>query len=494
MNARAGFRLALVVSAAMVSSFACSPQGEQEAPQRNGPPNIVILFADDLGYGDLGSYGNPSIDTPVIDKLASEGLRWTDFYAMASLCSPSRGSLLTGRVPVRSGLYGRRRSVLFPGNQGGMPDEELTLAEGLKSAGYDSIAIGKWHLGDRPEYYPTRHGFDEWLGLPYSNDLAWAGPGGDSDRAAVSRESRSSNPDWRKWNVALIHSKRDGSEFVDTIVEQPVDQTMLTQRYTEAAVEFIERHADGETPFLLYLPYTMPHVPLFASESFLGTSRRGLYGDTVEEIDWSVGQIRETLERLGLAENTLLVFTSDNGPWTPIMGRNAGSTGPLSGGKASTWEGGFRVPAVFWWPGVIEPRTVHDIGTAMDLYTTAFALAGVPLPDDRVVDGVDLSPVIGNTGHSPRNSLPYYASGELRAYREGRYKIHFVTQGPGNTRPRVVHETPLLFDLGVDPAEEFDLAAEMPDVLDRVVRAARAHQASFEMAESIFDRGVPGND
>jgi uncharacterized sulfatase len=395
---------------------------------------------------------------------------------------------------VRSGLYGRRRSVLFPGNDGGMPAEELTLAEALATAGYASIAIGKWHLGDRPEYFPTRHGFDEWLGLPYSNDLAWAGPGGDSDRAATVRESRSQNPDWRKWNVPLIHSVREGRRYADTIIEEPVNQATLTQRYTEAAVEFIERHADGEAPFFVYVPYTMPHVPLFASEGFRGRSARGLYGDTVEEIDWSVGQIRDALERFGLAQNTLLVFTSDNGPWAPIMGRNAGSTGLLSGGKASTWEGGMRVPAVFWWPGVIEPRTVTDIGTVMDLYTTALALAGVPLPDDRVVDGVDLTPVIMNTGASPRNSLPYYASGEMRAYREGPYKIHFITQGPGNERPRVVHDTPLLFHLGIDPAEQFDLAAERPDVLDRIVRSARAHQASFQMAEPIFDRGIPARD
>jgi len=270
-------------------------------------PNIIILFADDLGYGDIGPFGHPTIQTPHLNRMAREGMRLTQFYVAASVCTPSRAGLLTGRLPVRSGMASDERRVLFPNSKGGLPDEEITIAEALKKEGYATAAIGKWHLGHLPEHLPTEHGFDRYYGVPYSNDMKTDANG--------------------EKGVPLVRNK--------TIVEYPATQRTLTRRYTEEALSFIE--ANETQPFFLYLPYTFPHVPLHASEAFRDTSARGLYGDVVEEIDWSVGQILGTLRDRGLAKNTLVVFTSDNGPWL-TQDLRGGSAGLLRGGKGSTWE------------------------------------------------------------------------------------------------------------------------------------------------------------
>ena len=432
-------------------------------------PNVVIIFCDDLGYGDLGCYGSPVISTPRIDRMAAEGLRFTDFYSAAEVCSPSRAALLTGRYPIRSGMYGRRR-VLFPDAKGGLPANEITTAKALKAQGYATAHIGKWHLGIQPGGRPLDHGFDYSYGLPYSNDM---------DRRAdvPGAKSGSPTPAPDGWNVALIRNNE--------IIERPADQTTLTKRYTEEAVKFI-REKKG-APFFLYFAHTFPHVPMFASPAFKGKSRAGIYGDAVEEIDWSVGQVIDALRAQGVAENTLVVFTSDNGPWL-IMGDQGGSAGLLREGKGSTWEGGMRVPGIAWWPGRIKPGVTRALAVNFDLFTTALALAGARVPQDRPIDGVDLSPVLFGRGALPERPFFYYRSDVLFACRVGDWKAHFFSQaGYGQAQPEK-HETPLLFHLGRDPSEKRDVAKSNPEVLARIRAAVEAHRAGVVPGEAQFNQ------
>lgn len=442
--------------------------GEPVQPAR---PNVIIIFADDLGYGDLGCYGNPSIRTPQLDRMAAEGQKWTSFYVAANVCTPSRAALLTGRWPVRSGMTSDRRLVLTARAAGGLPDREVTLAQLLQQQGYATGAIGKWHLGHQARYLPTRRGFGEFLGTPYSND------------EAVS-------PAWKKdftrrdyWNNPLFYTPR--SEYWDiplmrdeAELERPVEQSTLTQRYADAAVQFVEQHA--RQPFFLYLAPNMPHVPLFASAGFRGRSLRGLYGDVVEELDAMVGRLLETLRRLGLERNTLVVFSSDNGPWL-IFGEHGGSAGPLRDGKGTTWEGGHRVPAIFWWPGRIKAGgSIGEIGTTLDLFTTVAKLAGAAPPADRVIDGLDLRAPLFGEGPSPRQSMLYFRGTRIYAIREGRYKAHFSTKpGFGPQLVETVQDPPLLFDLERDPAEQTNIAASRPEIVARMVRLLAEQQAGL---------------
>lgn len=458
-----------------------------------GKPNIVILFADDLGYADLGSYGNPYIRTPNLDRLARDGQRWTDFYVAAPVCSPSRGALLTGQLSVRSGLYGEKLHVMFPKDSHGIPERFLTLAEALKSAGYRTGMFGKWHLGDAPDNWPTRNGFDYWYGIPYSNDMDRVGDMDIDKKLKLLTEGQSAelwkayqetiklfyNPKSKYWNIPLYRSENVDGKFRDELVERPLDQPTLTRRLTEEAIGFIRKNHDG--PFLVYLPYSMPHLPVFASEDFEGKSLRGAYGDAVEEIDWSVGRIRTTLEELGLAQNTLVVFTSDNGPWQAASTLRAGSAGVLRGNKGTTWEGGVREPGIFWWPGKIEPAVVSDIGSTLDLYATALGLAGVSLPPST--DGLDLTDTLLYGAPGPRTELPYYHRGHLKAYRKGNYKIVFF----GGDRADQDLEKPQLYDLHQDIAEREDLAESRPDILKDMLDAAAKQRAQVTVAEPIFD-------
>ena len=427
------------------------------------PPNIIILFADDLGYGDLGCFGHPSIRTPNLDRMAAEGLRFTDFYAAASVCTPSRAALLTGRLPVRSGMCSDRRRVLFPDSAGGLPAEEITIAEALKARGYATGCIGKWHLGHLPEFLPTRHGFDEYFGLPYSNDM---------DRTSEAPQGRAAflSPRNAYWNVPLLRN--------DQVIERPARQEQLTRRYTEEAVDFIHRHKSR--PFFLYFPHTFPHVPLFASDAFQGRSARGLYGDTVEELDWSVGQVLDAVRREGLADRTLVFFTSDNGPWLTQL-EQGGSAGLLREGKGSTWEGGMREPAIAWWPGRIKAGGVtSELGSTMDLFTTSLSLAGAPLPDDRIIDGRDLSPVLFEKGPSPRETMFFYRGTRLYAVRHGPFKAHWITQsayGPDAPQEQI---PPLLFHLGQDPSEQFNVAGKHPEILQSMAEIVKRHQAGLK--------------
>jgi arylsulfatase A-like enzyme len=427
------------------------------------PPNIVIVFADDLGYGDLGVYGHPTIHTPHLDRMAAEGMKFTQFYAAASVCTPSRAGLLTGRLPIRSGMAGETRRVLFPDSKLGLPAEEITIAEALKERGYATAAIGKWHLGHLPPYLPTANGFDYYFGIPYSNDM---------DRV-VGGEWQ--DPFWEPkseyWNVPLLRN--------DEVVERPADQTTLTRRYTEEAIQFIQEHRDG--PFFVYLAHSMPHVPLFTSDAFADTSRRGLYGDVIEELDWSVGQVLNTLRQEGLAENTLVFFTSDNGPWL-VFDSHGGSAGLLRGGKGMTWEGGMREPSLAWWPGTIAPGQVSaSLTSTMDYFVTALELAGREVPSDRIIDGRNLLPILqGNPDQEIRDTYFFYRGTTLQAVRKGSWKAHYITQWEYEAdNQRMEHNPPLLFNLEEDPSEQYDLAAVHPEILADIAAEVARHQADM---------------
>jgi arylsulfatase A len=478
---------------ALLSLVAAVP-GVSAARASEPPPNVIVILADDLGYADLSCQGSTTIATPRLDRLAREGVRFTDAYSAAPFCSPSRAALLTGRLPARAGLP----YVLFPAEHHGLPAAEITLAELLQTRGYATACIGKWHLGWNPTFRPHRQGFDVFFGLPYSNDSnEW--PVGEPFLQVMGLEP-----------LPLI----DG----DRVVEAPVDQSTLTQRYTERAVAFIRENRDR--PFFLYLPHTMPHTPQYASPGFAGKSKGGLYGDTVEEIDASTGVILDTLRELGLDERTLVIFSSDNGapsrapagapgaakakkagaagnPRFP--GRSfAGSNEPLRAGKGTTFEGGIRVPFLARWPGRIAPgRVVADPVSLLDIFPTCAALAGVALPGDRVIDGRDIRSVLTGpsaAGANEPRTLYHYFGYQAQALREGRWKLFLAVDRRPEPRPvslwydhlpalfdthhRLLAE-PELYDLSRDPGEKHNLAREHPEVVARLTRAAREFDAAL---------------
>jgi arylsulfatase A-like enzyme len=476
-------RFVLVVA---ILSVGCAPSG---GPTSEAPPNIIILLADDLGYGDLGSYGHPSIRTPNIDRLAAEGARFTSYYSGAPACTPARAALLTGRYAVRAGLP----DVLMPESAHGLAAAETTIAEDLKTRGYRTMAVGKWHLGhSRPEYLPTEHGFDDYLGLPYSNDMI--------------------RP-WVQTDVPLRMYGADGP------IGGEVDQSTLTTSYTERAVRFVRESAG--TPFFLYVAYNMPHLPIHPAPAREGQSRAGRYGDVVETLDWSVGRILAALGEEGIANETFVVFTSDNGPWLHLPERmlqegnmpwHAGSPGPFRGSKGGTYEGGVRVPAVMRWPGRIEPGQVFaDLATAMDLMPTVLAAAGVALPDDRPLDGQSLLPWLDRatpeiageapdlaegspqlvTEAPPTDRTFYYFRGAiLEAVREGRWKFRLSRQTDTLALiPEDAEPVPELYDLELDPSERYNVAEDHPDVVDRL----SARIAEFEREVSRTSATPPQN-
>jgi arylsulfatase A-like enzyme len=442
-------------------------------------PNIVIILADDLGYGDLGSFGSPSNRTPRLDAMAAEGQKWTNFYVQP-VCSPSRAALLTGRLPLRSGMYGiaagTAPKVLRDNAAQGLAPEEITIAEVLKPRGYATAIVGKWHLGQLRQFLPMNQGFDYWFGLPYSHDMRMTAPRDNGYQTAAYY-----NPKPEFWDVPLM---RNGD-----VIERPVDHTTLTKRYTEEAIKFINENRAH--PFFLYLAHSLPHIPLARSSDFVGHSAGGVYGDVIEEIDASTGRILDALKAAGLDRKTLVVFTSDNGPWLPF-GPHGGSAGPLRAGKGTTWEGGVRTPAIFWWPGTVRPAVVTDIGSEMDLLPTAARLAGAEVPRDRVIDGVDLRAPLTGGGPGPRQVLFYYWDNELRAVRKGNYKAHFITSGAYDDREaRVEHTPPLLFNLAEDPGEHHDIAAAHRDVVADLLREAEAHRRGMIAGKPLFDELLP---
>jgi arylsulfatase A-like enzyme len=430
-------------------------------------PNVVVIFCDDLGYGDLGCFGHPSIQTPHLDRMASEGQKWTEFYVAACVCTPSRAALQTGRYPIRNGMCSDKRRVLFPDSKGGLPASEVTIARMLKQRNYATFAVGKWHLGHLPEYLPTSHGYDSYFGIPYSNDM-------DAIREAPKGRAKFDKPLTEYFNVPLMRDEQ--------IVERPADQHTITRRYTEEAVKLIKQNKDQ--PFFIYLAHNLPHVPLFVSEEFTDVSRRGLYGDVIEEIDWSVGQVLKTLTDEGLAENTLVVFTSDNGPWK-VFKQQGGSAGLLRDGKGSTWEGGMREPTIFWWPGKIAPAVVMEQGSTLDLLPTIAAISGADLPADRTLDGYDLSGTLFDGQPSARQSMFYYHGEQCYAVRHGLYKAHFKTKTSYvGQKEAEVHDPPLLFHLGHDPGEQYNVAKDHPEIIEQIRKLKQQHESSVVDVEN----------
>jgi arylsulfatase A-like enzyme len=407
--------------------------------------------------------------------MAAEGMRFTEFYSAAEVCTPSRAALLTGRYPIRSGMAHDQSRVLRAVSMGHLPLEEITLAEILKGRGYSTGVIGKWHLGvwsNNPDGHPQKHGFDFNFGLPHSNDMnpTPAAP----KRAGALAEQKA---EW--WNAPLYRNHE--------LVEQPADQTTLTKRYTAEAIKFIHEHK--RAPFFLYFPHTFPHTPLFASKDFSRTSLRGLYGDVVEELDWSVGQILDTLRKEKLAENTFVFFTSDNGPWL-IMNQQGGSAGLLRDGKGSTWEGGMREPGIAWWPGKIKPGSVQrSLACTMDLFTTGAKLAGADVPKDRVIDGLDIRPLLFGTGEVKRDAYFYYRGTRLFAARVGDFKAHYLTQGGYTPKPEP-HDPPLLFNLRIDPGETFDISTNHPAILADIAKAVEKHRATVTPVKNQLEETV----
>jgi arylsulfatase len=397
------------------------------------PPNIIFILCDDLGFGDLGSYGS-KIRTPNLDRMAAEGVRFTNFCSADPVCSPSRAALLTGRYPTRVGVP----AVLFPDDKGGLSRDETTLADMLKTRGYKTMCVGKWHLGRPTEYMPTARGFDSYFGIPYSNDM---------------------NP------RVLMHDNQ--------VVENPATLESLTPRYTDQAVKFI--HDSKGSPFFLYLPHTYPHIPLAASEKFRGKSAEGLYGDVVEELDWSVGEILAALKQNGLDQDTLVMFSSDNGPWYQ------GSPGRLRGRKNSTYEGGIREPFIARWPGHIpRGRVVNALASMMDVFPTVARLTGGALPA-KPLDGIDIWPLLsGQKSSIEREALLYFDHWDLQCARWNNWKLHIArnntapyTPAPAGGRHSILLPRPELYNLDLDPDESYDVAAQNPQVVAQIVGRIR---------------------
>ncbi len=437
-------------------------------------PNIVIIFTDDQGYADVGCYGAKGFATPNLDRLAKEGRRFTNFHVAQAVCSASRAALLTGCYPNRIGIHG----ALGPNARHGLGADEVTLAELLRQRGYATGMVGKWHLGHLPPFLPTRHGFDEWFGLPYSNDM-WpfhpeAKPGAYPPLPLFENET-------------IINSNVTAA-----------DQCQLTTWYTERAVKFIEKNKNR--PFFLYVAHTMPHVPLHVSDKFKGKSERGLYGDVIMELDWSVGEILRALRDNGLDENTLVLFTSDNGPWL-AYGDHAGSAEPLREGKGTAWEGGLREPCILRWPGKIPANTVSDaFWMSIDILPTIAHLTGAELPKHKI-DGLNVWPLLAGepNAKNPHDAYwLYYANNELQAVTDGRWKLVFPhtyrTLGgqpggrdgkPARYQSRKI-ERPELYDLDTDRGETTNVAAQHPDIVQRLETLAETARA--DLGDNLTNR------
>ncbi len=416
---------------------------------QSNSPNIVIIYADDLGYGDLSSYGNPTIHTPELDKMAAEGMKLSQFYVAAPVCTPSRAALLTGSYPKRVGL---EKGVLFPSSTEGLNPKETTIAEILKEKNYATACIGKWHLGFQEKFLPNNQGFDVFYGTPFSNDMSR------KEQAILGNKNY-------KWQLPLMSQN-------DTIELDP-NQHHFTKTLTREAIKFIKNNK--RKPFFLYLAHPMPHVPLYASKKFQNTSVRGVYGDAVEEIDWSVGQVLKTLKKYHLEQNTLVVFTSDNGPWK-VYKTEGGSAGPLRGEKGTTWEGGVRVPCIAWWPEKIAAGSFQtQVITNMDLLPTIAKFCNVDLPKNSI-DGVDKSSaLLGKRQKEESKPFYYYSSqGILQGVRKGKYKL------------LVLKEETFLFDLENDISEAYNLSKKMP----KKVIALKNIMATFDAKLDINKRKV----
>ncbi len=456
-----------------ILSFLIAVGFSSEKQQAQSPPNVVLIFMDDLGYGDLSCFGATQFRTPNLDRMANEGIRFTNFLAAQAVCSASRAALLTGCYPNRIGIHG----ALFPASKNGIHDNEVTIAELLKSKGYATAIFGKWHLGHHKKFLPLQHGFDEYLGLPYSNDM-WP------------------------WDYDMVNKKNypplpliEGNEVAEEIADMD-GQAKLTTLYTERAVRFIEKNKDK--PFFLYVPHTMPHTPIAVSKKFEGKSEQGLYGDVMMEMDWSVGEILKTLKMNGLDENTLVIFTSDNGPWINF-GNHAGSTAGLREGKGTSFEGGQRVPCIMRWKGVIPEGIVSNKLTAtLDILPTLAALTDADLPQHKI-DGVNILPILkGDMEATPRSEFYYYYHrNSLEAVRKGDWKLVLPHRSrtyegvlPANDGLRGEYgqvDVPLaLYDLRRDPGERYDVQDMYPEIVREL--EALAEKARADLGDELTER------
>jgi arylsulfatase A len=430
------------------------------------PPNVIVIFADDQGYGDLGAYGSQTIRTPNIDRLASEGRKLTSFMVASPVCTPSRAALLTGSYPRRVDLHVH---VLFPHSTRGLHPDERTIADHLREAGYATGCFGKWHLGHHPEVLPTAQGFDTYYGIPYSNDMNHPDnqgkpPGGPEgmDRLWLDPESTLT-----QWNTPLLQDEE--------IVELPVDQRTITRRCTQKAIDFIAERRDR--PFFVYLPYSMPHIPLYVPDEVRDPDPQNAYVNTIEHLDAEVGRLLDALDEMGLAETTYVVYTSDNGPWLSFK-HHGGSAGPLRDGKGTTFEGGMRVPFLIRGPGIPAGTVCDQLSASIDLLPSIASIVGHPLPPDREIDGLDVSPLwMGTAEASPREEFLYYtAHGVIEGLRQGKWKLLVKRPSPPRGKGKAKAEaevekaapTILLFDLEADLGEQRDLAAAHPEIVERL--------------------------
>lgn len=461
------------ILAAFLSTFICfyaavTHATEQATPR---PPNVLLIFMDDQGYQDLGCFGSPTIKTPHIDSIASDGMRFTSFYSASSVCSPSRAALLTGRYPLRAEVP----EVLFPWFDWGLKKEQLTIAEVLKNKGYATACIGKWHLGSKPEFLPTEHGFDYYYGIPYSNDMAFWDSVPLATNVLFTQEVDLEEYRTLKYNARnrlfglygfppLVKNKK--------VVELPADQATLTRRYTDEAIRFMKDHADE--PFFVYLPHSMPHIPLYTEKAFEGRNPAGPYADCIEEVDHHVGRLLATLDELKLADNTLVIFTSDNGPWKlDNKGRKwGGSAAPLRGHKFSSYEGGFREPCVMRFPGTIPPgSTCNEVAGTIDLLPTIALLTGSTLPAEHIIDGKDISALMKASpkATSPHDAYYFYHANSTRldGVRIGKWKLLKLKKQA-------------LYDLENDIGETTNVADQYPEIVAKLTAQMADFDASLK--------------
>jgi len=443
------------------------------AMEENQSPNVIVIFMDDMGYGDLGCYGSTKIQTPNLDRMAQEGRKFTSFILPASVCTPSRAALLTGSYPKRVGLH---EHVLFPSSWKGLNPSEYTMGNLFKDKGFATACIGKWHLGDNPETLPRKHGFDYYYGIPYSNDMNHPHNKGKPQGGVAGMDLLWAAPEstLTKCHTPLIENEE--------IIEIPVDQRTLTRRYTDKAIEFVTQNKDR--PFFIYLPHSMPHIPLYVPDEVYDPNAKNAYTTVIEHVDSEVGRLIDTIRDLGLDEKTYVIFTSDNGPWLGYK-HHAGSAGPLRKGKFSVFEGGHRVPCIIWAPGKIPAGTESDqLVSSMDLLPSFAAILGFQLPQERIIDGLDASTTLftSESAESPRKELVYYsANGMLEGIRQGDWKLLMLSEHTLQKRPHNP-EPIMLFNLSNDLSEEKNLANTHPEIIEKL--AARMKELDAEITQN----------